>query len=153
MENIIVELASDHRQVEDLFSLIENNEGLENQEKKTHFTRLYTALRIHILAVEAVVYGPLLTSKVGKSQALEGYEEHRLALLLLDELARVPMDSELWSPKLKVLRENVKNHVKVEEDLIFKTLKSEFSPDALIQMSEEFHDRKEGILAELRKIA
>jgi hypothetical protein len=51
---------------------------------------------------------------------LEGYEEHHVADVLLDELLDVPPDTDLWKAKVKVLKENVEHHMDEEEDELFK---------------------------------
>ena len=47
---------------------------------------------------------------------LESYQEHHVVDVLLQELAALRPDDEAFEPKFTVLMENVRHHVKEEED-------------------------------------
>ncbi len=59
--------------------------------------------------MEEDVFYPALRAASDKAKdiVLEGYEEHHVIDLILDEMFTVPVDAEQWGAKLKVLHENL----------------------------------------------
>jgi hypothetical protein len=51
--------------------------------------------------------------------------------MLLRELAAMQVDSEKWTAKLKVLKENVEHHVEEEEGDMFKSARAVLSKEQL----------------------
>lgn len=69
---------------------------------------------------EEILYPALRSHEKTKDIVLEGYEEHHVVDVILDELLEIPADIELWQAKVKVLKENVEHHIEEEEDELFK---------------------------------
>ena len=145
--NIYEILKEDHRHVEDLFARIE--EALEDHEHgqlPALFNELKTELTAHAKAEQEVFYEPLKVmsrSEEGEELSWEGEEEHHVVFLLLNELSRIPLDSEQWAAKIKVLSEIVDHHVEEEEGEIFSEARKVFSDDDARLMADSLEDLKE----------
>ena len=81
-------------------------------------------------------YPRLRDEKKAREEVLEGYEEHHVADVILDELLDVPPETELWKAKVKVLKENVEHHMDEEEDELFKKARAVLNRDELESMGE-----------------
>ncbi|WII72578.1 hemerythrin domain-containing protein [Bdellovibrio sp. 22V] len=146
MKTIYEVLEKDHREVETLFEEIED--ALENDRDMVPelFDTLKTELTAHAKAEQEVFYEPLKVmaeDEEGHELSWEGGEEHHVICLLLNELSRIPFDSDQWAAKLKVLSELVDHHVEEEEEEIFKEAKKVFSNDDARQMAESLEELKE----------
>ena len=58
---------------------------------------------------------------------LEGYQEHHVADIVLQELQQLPPSDERWGAKLKVLKENIEHHIEEEEGEMLSTARSVLS--------------------------
>jgi len=107
-------LKSDHRKVEDLFVQYEAAEDAES--KKLLADQICLELKIHTQIEEEIFY-PALDGKIDPELIDEGYVEHDGAKVLVNDLsAGRPDDDEHYDAKVKVLSEQVKHHVKEEEE-------------------------------------
>ena len=84
----------------------------------------------------------------GKDLALEGYQEHHVADLLIKELHDLAKDDERWGAKFKVLKENLEHHIDEEEGPMFRTARGLFSREELqalgaqmMKMQAEINDK------------
>ena len=73
---------------------------------------------------------------------LEGLEEHHVMKVLLRELAAMKFDSEQWTAKLKVLKENVEHHVEEEEGEMFVDAKKILSKDLIEEIGAQLDTEK-----------
>ncbi len=78
---------------------------------------------------------------------LEGYEEHHVIDLILDEMFTVPEDADQWSAKLKVLHENLEHHIEEEEGEMFKRARKSMSQDMLDDLGRRMRQAKESASA------
>jgi hypothetical protein len=92
---------------------------------------------------EDVFYPALRANAEAREIVLEGYEEHHVIDLILDELLDVPEDSEQWKAKLKVLQENIEHHIEEEEGEMFKKAKQTFDKDMLEELGVRMAAAKE----------
>ena len=90
---------------------------------------------------EEVFYPPLRENKKTHDIVLEGYQEHHVADLIMDELLDMPVDAEMWQAKAKVLKENIEHHIEEEEDEMFKKARKVLSDEQL----EELGTRMEAV--------
>lgn len=113
----IVMLKADHDTVDELFERFKKAESMT--EKKRIATEAITELRIHATIEEELFY-PALRGKQEVDQALlnESDEEHHVAKLLIAELITMTTEDH-FEAKFTVLAENIKHHVKEEENDLF----------------------------------
>src|SRR5258705_10619929 len=105
-------IKQDHKRLKKLLGETLEAEGREREHRRDH---LRTALVAHERMEEEVLYPRLRDEKKARESVLEAYEEHHVGDIILDELLDVPPETDVWKPKVKVLKENVGLHMDEEE--------------------------------------
>ena len=122
-------LKEDHQKVSGLFQQIEPTTERAEKTRTELFAQLKQELDIHARIEEAIFYPSIKRAAETREVVLEGFEEHHVIKMLLKELEAIPVDTEQWTAKIKVLQENVEHHVEEEEGEMFtgarKVLSSE----------------------------
>ncbi|HEX3860652.1 MAG TPA: hemerythrin domain-containing protein [Stellaceae bacterium] len=144
--SIYDELKSDHKQVSDMLGRLDEMSSRAIVAKKRLFEEMKTALTAHSRAEEKVFYDALKSAKDAHDIILEGYEEHHVLDVLLEEMIAIDPHDEKWAAKLSVLTENVKHHVEEEEGDIFKKARKIFDTATAKKLGEEFVATKEQML-------
>ena len=137
--DIYEELTQEHRQVEGLFTQLE-----EKGPQKKLSAELSKELSAHMKAEEKVVYKRFMEEKALRRTVLEGIEEHKPAERLLKELDKTD-DKEVWKAKLKVLKEMVKHHVEEEEGTLFPEARKVIDQAEATKLYEAFEKQKQSI--------
>jgi hypothetical protein len=106
-------LKDDHDRVKALFDQFEQARGRPAKVKIVR--RAITELKVHA-AIEEELFYPSVRAKVGKEVMNEADEEHHVAKLLIAELDRMDGSESHFDAKFTVLAENVRHHIKEEED-------------------------------------
>jgi len=132
-------LKSDHDTVEGIFEKLKSTTERAVKTREELFTKLKTELDVHAHIEETIFYPALKKEAETRDITFEGVEEHHVIKILLRELAAMPVDTEQWTAKLKVLKENVEHHVEEEETDMFKSAREVFSKEQL----DEFGARME----------
>jgi hemerythrin superfamily protein len=94
--------------------------------------------------MEEDVFYPALRSASERSTeiVLEGYEEHHVIDIVLDELLDVPEDAEQWRAKLKVLYENLEHHLEEEEGEMFERARESMRSETLEALGRQMAQAK-----------
>ena len=121
--NAFTLLKQDHQTVADLLEKIDKTTERALKTREELFTRLKTELDIHAKIEETVFYPAIENEEETRDITLEAFEEHRLVKQLLSELESMSKDSEEWTAKFTVLKENVEHHVEEEEGEMFPKAK------------------------------
>ncbi|HEU5259370.1 MAG TPA: hemerythrin domain-containing protein [Vicinamibacterales bacterium] len=129
----------DHKRLRKLLEETLEAEGAEREERLDH---LRTELVAHERMEEEVLYPRLRDEKKTHEPVLEGYEEHHVADVILDELLDVPPETDLWKAKVKVLKENVEHHMDEEEDELFKGARAALDREELNRLGERMEQIK-----------
>jgi iron-sulfur cluster repair protein YtfE (RIC family) len=124
-------LKADHKKVSGIFEELEPTTNRATKTRQELFTELKNELDVHAQIEEQILYPALKDAEPTHEITLEAYEEHHVVKQLLTELAAMPVDSDEWSAKLKVLQENVEHHVEEEEDEMFKKAKEVLSSEQI----------------------
>ena len=132
-------IKQDHKR---LRKLLEETLGAEGSEREQRMDFLRTELVAHERMEEEVLYPRLREENKARETVLEGYEEHHVADVLLDELLDVPPDTDLWKAKVKVLKENVEHHMDEEEDELFKDARAILDREELKRLGERMERNK-----------
>jgi len=122
-QDAIALLKADHRKVEDLFEKYETARG-----KKADIARqICLELTIHTMIEEEIFYPACREAGVESDMMDEANVEHDGAKALIAELEKGKPDDEYYDAKVKVLSEEIKHHVKEEEQRggIFAQARSE----------------------------
>lgn len=105
-------LKADHRAVEELFKSYESAKGMSAKAKLAQ--QICMELTIHATIEEEIFY-PAVRGQVEDDVLDEAYVEHDGAKMLIAELLAGTPDDAFCDAKVKVLSEEIKHHVKEEE--------------------------------------
>ena len=134
-------LKEDHAKVKRLFDKFEAAKSRPSKRKIV--LEAITELKVHA-AIEEELFYPAVRKAIGKEIMNEADEEHHVAKLLIAELESMDGSESHHDAKFMVLAENVRHHIKEEENEMLpkaKGLKLDF--DAL---AETMKRRKERLL-------
>ncbi len=139
-------LKEDHQKVSGLFQQLEPTTERAEKTRTELFARLQQELDVHAKVEESIFYPAIKQAAETREIVLEGFEEHHVVKLLLKELEAVPVDTEQWTAKLKVLQENVEHHVEEEEGEMFQKARQVLSEDEINRLGEQMEEEKKRLL-------
>src|SRR6478736_2537673 len=135
-------LKGDHDRVKELFDRYE--EARTRPAKLKIVRAALVELKVHA-AIEEELFYPAVRKPVGKEIMNEADEEHHVAKLLIAELDAMDGSESHFDAKFKVLAENVRHHIKEEEnEMLPKAKSTKVNFEAL---SQKMLKRKERLLA------
>lgn len=108
-------LKADHRKVEGLFAQFEAAKG--DAKRKALADQICLELSVHTKIEEDVFY-PACEGAIEGSLLKEAYVEHDGAKVLIAEIEAGGPDGAYYDAKVKVLSEQIKHHVKEEEERV-----------------------------------
>jgi hemerythrin superfamily protein len=114
--DVLTFLKDDHDEVKAVFKKLEKAEGGEAQRL---WDQLASMLSLHEEMEETYFYPRLKESESAEDLVLEGYQEHHVMDLLIEEANQLKPSDEAWQPKIKVLQENTEHHIEEEEGELF----------------------------------
>jgi hypothetical protein len=141
--NAFALLKADHERVAGILKTIEGTTERAARGRDELFARLKTELDLHALIEEEIFYPALEDTEEAREITLEAYEEHRLVKQLLAELEAEPKDTEEWTAKFMVLKENIEHHVEEEEGELFKKARKALSEEEIETLGEQLQNAKE----------
>ena len=110
-KDAIALLKADHRKVEDLFEKYES----ARSKKADIAKKICLELTVHTMIEEEIFYPACREAGVESDMMDEASVEHDGAKTLIAELENGSPDDEYYDAKVKVLSEEIKHHVKEEE--------------------------------------
>jgi hemerythrin superfamily protein len=130
-------LKDDHKTVEQLFRRYEKAGDRAHAEKRNLVDRFTEALSVHA-AIEEQLFYPVARATVPGTEdmALESLEEHHIVKWVLAELEDMDPGDERFDAKVTVLIENVRHHVREEEQEFFPRVRDELGRDALNRLGD-----------------
>jgi hypothetical protein len=115
--NAIDSLKADHRRVEGLFDRFET--ASDARDKKRIVQEAINELKVHS-AIEEEIFYPAIREEVDSPDLMnEADEEHHAAKVLIAELESMEGDESHFEAKFTVLGENIRHHIKEEEEDMF----------------------------------
>ena len=136
-------LKDDHDRVKGLFDRFESAKGRAAKVKIVR--QALTELKVHA-AIEEELFYPAVRKPVGQKRMTEADEEHHVAKLLIAELDRMDGSETHFDAKFTVLSENVRHHIKEEEDEVLP--KARAAKVDFAALAEKMARRKEKLLAD-----
>jgi len=112
MTDAIALLKADHRKVEELFESYENTKSKSVKARLAQ--QICMELTVHATIEEEIFY-PAVKGQVEDDMLDEAYVEHDGAKMLIGELLAGSPEDDFYDAKVKVLSEEIKHHVKEEE--------------------------------------
>jgi hemerythrin-like domain-containing protein len=136
-------LKQDHREVENFF---EQYEDLDNSRAKAELARkICNALKVHTQIEEEIFY-PAARKATGDEDLLdEALVEHAGAKHLISEIESMKVGDDLYDAKIRVLGEQIKHHVKEEEEELFPEIEN--SEMDVAAVGNQLADRKAKLMA------
>ncbi len=144
-------LRNDHKTVEKLFKQFEKSEESDAKGRRKLVDQMIEELSVHATIEEQVFY-PAVREDVPDTNdiVLEGLEEHHIVKWTLSELQGMDPDHERFEPKVTVLMESVRHHVKEEEGELFPEVRKTLGRKRLGQIGEAMEQLKKGAPTEPR---
>jgi iron-sulfur cluster repair protein YtfE (RIC family) len=106
--------------------------------------RIRAELIAHERMEEDIFYPALrASSDKAKDIVLDGYEEHHVIDMILDEMFEVPEHTDQWQAKLKVLHENLEHHIEEEEGEMFSRAKKSLGTEALENLGQRMQQSRQ----------
>jgi hemerythrin superfamily protein len=140
-------LASDHRKVEGLFQMYEEEKEGEEETKRALAQRICGELTVHAQIEEELFY-PWLKENMDETDKLEeAYVEHASAKDLIAQIQGASEVDEGFDARVKVLSEYIKHHVQEEENEIFQEVQGQ--QEELDELGQEMASRKAELMEEM----
>ncbi|HET6193179.1 MAG TPA: hemerythrin domain-containing protein [Trebonia sp.] len=131
-------LKEDHKTVEGLFKKFEQAGDRAVKTKRQLVDQMIKELTTHAYIEETVFYPAARKAAPDTTDhVLESIEEHHIVVWMLSELARMDPADERFTAKVTVLIENVRHHVKEEEQDWFPQVRKAMGTKDLRQLAEE----------------
>lgn len=140
--NAFTLLKTDHEKVAGILASIEETTERAAKGREELFTRLKQELDLHAKIEEEIFYPAIENADETRDVTLEAYEEHRLVKQLLSELESEPKDTEEWTAKFTVLKENIEHHVEEEEGEMFKKVRQVLSEEEIEALGNQLQEAK-----------
>jgi DNA phosphorothioation-dependent restriction protein DptG len=144
--NVFDLLKADHKLVADILEKLEKTTERAVKTRQELFEKLNQELGAHAYAEEKVLYPAVKEIDGARDLGFEAVEEHHVVKILLEELAAMPPDSEVWTAKLAVLKENVSHHVKEEEQELFPKARKAMSREEAEELGARIEEEKANFL-------
>ncbi|MFC9926470.1 hemerythrin domain-containing protein [Streptomyces sp. NPDC127190] len=140
--NVINELTTDHREVEELFGRIEALPP-GSPERKNLADQATIELVRHSVAEEAYLY-PAVREHVPGGDALadKELEDHAQAEQIMKDLEGCQADDPRFDTLMTQLMREIRSHVQDEEQNLFPRLESACPPDALMDLGDKVRRAK-----------
>ena len=134
-------LKQDHKTVKNLFKDFEKaSDGSRREEIVGEIVR---ELTVHAEVEEEVFY-PAVREEVPdvEDDILESYEEHRVAVWLMDQLEGLSPDDERYEARVMVFKEIVEHHVEEEEEQWFPKVREQMGRKQLGELGAALEEAK-----------
>lgn len=140
-------LKADHRKVSELFAQFEKASASKRRRELAE--QICLELTVHTQIEEEIFY-PACEGAVEEALIKEAYVEHDGAKVLIGELLAGAPDDDFYDAKVKVLSEEIKHHVKEEEqrDGIFAQAKK--AGVDMMELGERLAARKAELIKEYK---
>ena len=140
-------LSSDHRKVEQLFQMYEDEKEGEDETKRGIAQQICGELTVHAQVEEELFYPWLKENMDEMDKVEEAYVEHAGAKDLIAQIQGASDIDDTYDAKVKVLSEYIKHHVKEEENEIFPEVKGQ--QEELDELGQEMAARKAELMEEM----
>ena len=138
----IVLLKEDHQKVKHLFERFEGLGPNASKAKKDIVEKIIEELSVHGAIEEQIFYPVAREVLEDDSMVLEDLEEHHVMKWTLAELNSMRPEDERFDAKVKVLMENVRHHIKEEEDDLFPAIRELLGRKRLQEVGDALKEAK-----------
>jgi hemerythrin-like domain-containing protein len=139
----ITMLRDDHATARDLFKRFEAAGKGALKTKRKIVDRIIEELAVHAAVEEQVFYPAVRTAiEEAEDEVLESLEEHHIVKWTLSELDGMDPADERFDPKVTVLIENVRHHMKEEEGEMFPRVRKALGATELTELGGRMLEAK-----------
>lgn len=150
----IVLLKNDHKTVEKLFKQFEKAGDSAEATKGRLVQQIIEELSVHAFIEEQIFYPEARLRVPGtEDHVLESLEEHHIVKWVLAELAGMDPAEERFDAKVTVLAENVRHHVKEEEQEWFPEVRKAMGRKELGEIGDRMEQAKQTAPRQPRPLA
>ena len=149
--NAIEMLEQDHQKFRKLLEELDATTERAVKTRRELFNRLSLELAVHETIEEEIFYPALQEHPKAEELVGEGIQEHHVADLVIDELAKIEPSNEVWGSKASVLKENIEHHIEEEETKMFPFARRVFSTEELEDLASDMEARRDDALEALAK--
>ncbi|MFN2460200.1 MAG: hemerythrin domain-containing protein [Candidatus Velthaea sp.] len=133
--DVFEDLAADHHAILDLLDEMEATGTSLLAKRIKLYAELKRDLGRHALAEEGVVY-PLLRQRAGREEAARAlFAEHAEMKMAVAELEEMVPEPQLWSERVRALRELIAHHAFQEENVEFPALRAALDQQNRVMVS------------------
>jgi hypothetical protein len=137
--DVLTFLKDEHDEAKEVFKKLEEAEGATASRL---CSQLINMLQLHEEMEETFFYPQLKKEEAAKDLILEGYQEHHVMDLLMEEISQLKPSAEAWQPKIKVLQENTEHHIEEEEKELFPKVRKIWDADRRAAVGGQMQDMK-----------
>jgi hemerythrin-like domain-containing protein len=112
-------LEADHERVRALFRRIDRTSERGARLRERLWKDVVAEIRLHAKLEQMHLYPALRDADPTREHVLRADEEHRLAMILLEDVESVGFGDERWKAKFSVFRDDVERHALEEETMLF----------------------------------
>jgi hemerythrin-like domain-containing protein len=136
-------LKSDHQSVKRLFRTFEAAGERARATKAKTAKAIVRELSQHA-AIEEQVFYPAVRHEVADTsdQVLESLEEHHVVKWLCSEIEKLSPEDERFTPKVTVLIESVRHHIREEEGTLFPAVRKALGRKRLAELGDMMEKAK-----------
>jgi iron-sulfur cluster repair protein YtfE (RIC family) len=140
-------LKRDHDKVKKMFKDFEEMGDRAYKQKQDLANEVFNELAVHEQIEEEIFYPAIRenASKEGIEIVLEGYEEHHVADMIIEELKAMTSEEENFDAKFKVLQENIEHHIEEEETSMFPEARKALG-DSAVEIGQRMEARKQELM-------
>ncbi len=142
-------LKADHQKVKKLLAELETTTDRGVKTRTELFATIKGELTVHEIIEEEIFYPELKSHPKARDIVLEGFEEHHVVDVLMNELERMDVTDERWGAKAIVMKENIEHHIEEEEGEMFVKAHQVFDRAELLDLGERMAARKLSAQTEL----
>jgi hypothetical protein len=140
--NALELLKTDHENVKDLLSRLQDTDGEALDERRELFSLLKDELHIHEAIEEEIFYPALKRIEQAKEIVLDAYQEHQVVDYIIEDMTHTPMEDDAWMAQLRVAKEMIEHHIEEEEGEMFKRARKALESDHLEELGSQLQERK-----------
>lgn len=152
-KDILQLIKTDHETVKMLFGELEETTERAAKKRNTLITRIMTEVTIHAKCEEEIFYPAFkqISSEEEEEAKMffEANEEHHLVKIVMAEFEGMDTATAEFMAKAKVLKDLIEHHAKEEEKEMFKLMKREYGKEDLMELGQQFENRKMELMSEL----
>jgi hypothetical protein len=142
-KDAIALLRADHRDLRALFEEFDQLGAHATKSRENVRDRIVAALSVHA-AIEERVFYPVVLEAVPdlEESILEGMQEHALAEQLLAQVAGMNVEDRWFRPRMMVLGDIVRHHMREEEREVFPALRETLDKKALAALGDTLREER-----------